>query len=179
MFLHHRHAVHLLAGLTSASLFLAGCGSGERTQGPGPGEEPDTAPPLAPSSLATGKVTATGCWVSWAANSEPDLAGYRVYSVPGDGSTGEERVLLNTDGLVSSTRYGVHGTANSRMQVMVTAVDRSGNESAFSGGLNVVLRDDPLPADQTPDGENAGGQGPATGPGSPDAGPGKEPSDGQ
>ena len=85
---------------------------------------------LISTSLFAGNVT-----VSWDANSESDLAGYKIYygtasgnydKVVNVGNTSSQKIENLTDG---QTYYFV-----------VTAFDASGNESDFSAEVNIVVQ---------------------------------------
>lgn len=96
----------------------------------------DTAPPATPASIATAVVTG-GVRVQWAANSEPDLAGYRVYRA----ATGSGPWTQLTSSLVNAIEY-IDASAPDSVSLWyaVTAVDGVGNESARSSGRQVFLR---------------------------------------
>lgn len=80
---------------------------------------PDTTPPAPPTGLTITNITDTAANVSWSANSEPDLAAYKVYL---DGG------YLTT---TTSTSYYISGlAAASAHTIGVSAYDSSGNESA-------------------------------------------------
>ncbi|GAA0510515.1 hypothetical protein Ade02nite_46150 [Paractinoplanes deccanensis] len=87
----------------------------------------DSAPPAVPAGLKAGagdgKLTLT-----WAANREPDLAGYNVY--PAGGATPLNAALL------TGTSYTVTGLDNgTAYRYQVTAVDTAGNESSLSAAV--------------------------------------------
>ncbi|MEX2645275.1 MAG: S8 family serine peptidase [Gaiellaceae bacterium] len=101
--------------------------------------EPDLTPPAAPSALtATAGVESVS--LDWADNIESDLASYRVYR---DGV----QVVTTTasayadGGLQAGVTYRYH----------VTAVDRSGNESAPSGQASAIPRAAPIVETFAPD----------------------------
>lgn len=77
----------------------------------------------------------TTCWsatLTWSPNSEPDLAGYRVYrcnQLPCGKNSGTA-TLLTTLGKVTS--YNI-GTPSVVQHYIVTAFDTANNESAESG----------------------------------------------
>ncbi len=85
----------------------------------------DTTPPLSPENVSA-LVVNSDIVLSWAANNEIDIAGYRVYY----GSS--SRVYgLPID--VSGTEYSIPGlNTESYYYFAVTAVDLSGNESGYS-----------------------------------------------
>jgi fibronectin type 3 domain-containing protein len=87
---------------------------------------PAPIPPPAPVPAPTQNSVS----LTWDANTEPDLAGYRIYygispgsysQAPGQGSYTASNAF-NVTGLTSGLRY----------YFAVTAIDRSGNESGYS-----------------------------------------------
>jgi hypothetical protein len=94
----------------------------------------DTFPPAAPQGIVAavqpgttpGSVTVE---LSWSINVESDLAGYRVYRSQQDGERG---VLLTPELLPSPAYRDNSAQSGQRYWYTVTAVDRSGNESAPS-----------------------------------------------
>lgn len=96
----------------------------------------DTAPPATPTSVATSVVTG-GVRVQWAANSEPDLAGYRVYRAP----SGSGPWTQLTGSPLNATEYTDTSAPDSvSLWYAVSAEDAIGNESARSSGRQVFLR---------------------------------------
>ena len=87
-----------------------------------------TSPPPPPSGTATGTVT-----VIWNANTEADLQGYRVYV----GTSSGARTQAFDVGNVTSTRLTL--PLGSTYFFVVTAYDKSGNESSPSGELSRSL----------------------------------------
>lgn len=79
--------------------------------------------------------------LSWNANTEPDLAGYKVYIGTASGSYGSPTPV----GIVTS--YTASGLSDGTYFFAVTAVDTSGNESGFSNEVSKTLL---TPADTTP-----------------------------
>jgi len=99
----------------------------------------DTFPPAAPQDLvvAAQPGPAPGTAVvelSWSINLEPDLAGYRVYRNNQQGSRG---TLLTPDLLRSPSYRDTSVEVGQHYWYTVTAVDRSGNESAPSSAVSV------------------------------------------
>lgn len=94
----------------------------------------DTFPPAAPQGIVAaiqpgatpGSVAVE---LSWSINVESDLAGYRVYRSQQDGERG---VLLTPELLPSPAYRDNSAQSGQRHWYTVTAVDRSGNESAPS-----------------------------------------------
>lgn len=87
-----------------------------------------TSPPPPPSGTGTGTVT-----VMWNANTEADLQGYRVYV----GTRSGARTQAFDVGNVTSTRLTL--PLGSTYFFVVTAYDKSGNESSPSGELSRSL----------------------------------------
>jgi fibronectin type 3 domain-containing protein len=95
---------------------------------------PDTTPPAAPSGLSAdaddGKVL-----LDWNNNTEGDLAGYNVYRSTTSGSGYSK---LNGS-LLSSSDYNDTAVTNDiTYYYVVTAVDTSSNESAYSGQVSAT-----------------------------------------
>ncbi len=95
----------------------------------------------------------TACWsatLTWSPNSEPDLAGYRVYKcnqLPCGKNSGTAS-LLTTLGKVNS--YNI-GTPSAVQHYVVTAYDMSNNESAESSVATFTpLATTPQPPPSTP-----------------------------
>jgi hypothetical protein len=109
----------------------------------------DTFPPAAPSGLVAVPVSAVmnngipEVDLSWSANTEPDLAQYRIYRSdvtgnrpmrrigPGGGPTAEI--------IVAPAYRDVHVEAGQTYTYAVTAVDISGNESRRSAEVTVTV----------------------------------------
>lgn len=108
---------------------------------------------------------ANSATITWNANTEPDLAGYKIYygvgtysggtwTTPRSGTnpgTGTGKCGLcgypasfngvnNPISLGKVTTYAVNNLANGRYYFSVTAVDLSGNESAFSGDTTTTYK---------------------------------------
>jgi hypothetical protein len=72
--------------------------------------------------------------LSWSINTEPDLAGYRVYRSEAEGSAGQ---MLTPELLPTPAYRDISVTAGKRYWYTITAVDRAGNESAPSAAIPV------------------------------------------
>jgi hypothetical protein len=97
----------------------------------------DTFPPAAPEGLVVVFVPPVGevpahVELSWAINPETDIAGYNVYRSEQDGVSGTR---LNPELLLTPAFRDMNAVPGHRYLYAVTAVDRSGNESAASAAL--------------------------------------------
>ena len=100
-------------------LFVAGCGSDSPTGV----NVVDTVPPVAVLELEAATVTTTSVQLVWTENTEPDLAGYRVYRSVANGDVslvGVEMAAGFRDGNVE---------AGNVYRYQVGAFDTAGNES--------------------------------------------------
>ncbi|TMQ69860.1 MAG: hypothetical protein E6K81_13955 [Candidatus Eisenbacteria bacterium] len=99
----------------------------------------DASPPAAPTGVAAVKQNGDIVRLTWAPNSEPDLAGYDVYRALSSGGPYEQ---INS-ALVIATQYVDEGlpagTAHAYYQI--AARDGSGNPSARSATATVTLVD--------------------------------------
>jgi len=84
----------------------------------------DTTPPAIPESLS-GTVLEGTVFLAWSPNSEPDLAGYRVYRREGRG----EKVLLTPKPITAPVFKDPQVKPRHTYLYYVTSVDKSGNES--------------------------------------------------
>jgi hypothetical protein len=109
----------------------------------------DTFPPAAPQGIVVVFVPAVGqapahIELSWAINSETDIAGYNVYRSEQEGASGAR---LNPDLLLTPAFRDMNALPGRRYLYTVTAVDRSGNESPASaaapGGFPVETQPAP------------------------------------
>ena len=110
------------AGFAAATIILSGCGLDSATT-------PDTAPPQAPAisqAYAKGNGKAV---VTWSPNTEVDLAGYNVYHV---GPTSKVNAAP-----IQTPYFVDENLPEGAVFYRVTAVDRSGNESAPSAIVRV------------------------------------------
>jgi hypothetical protein len=119
------------SGAVAATLLmLAACGGGESTAD-ATGVPPQTPPP---ASGLSGSLA-----VTWSANTEPDLQGYRVYFGTASGSYAQVKGAGLDAG--SATEFIIRGLqAGSTYYVAVTAYDTSGNESGYSPELVSVAK---------------------------------------
>jgi hypothetical protein len=103
----------------------------------------DNDPPAAPQMLA-GKVDSSGIvTLAWMANTEPDLAGYRVYR----GNSPKEEFVRRGRNLVPVNRYTDTinlNTLTQKVYYKVLAVDKHYNNSAFSQMVE-LSRPDTIP----------------------------------
>jgi hypothetical protein len=101
----------------------------------------DTFPPVAPQGIVAAVLPEASpasvvVDLSWSINVEPDLAGYRVYRSESEDQRGE----LLTPGLLLTPAYRDNSVRGGRRYwFIVTAVDRSGNESAPSRAAAVEI----------------------------------------
>ena len=98
----------------------------------------DTFPPATPQGLVLVLVPAQGgapahVELSWAISPETDLAGYNVYRSGQSGVPGER---LNSELLPTPAFRDMSAVPGRQYVYTVTAVDRSGNESAASDGVS-------------------------------------------
>lgn len=123
----------LLFALASVSAFLVvACSSNSSTPiDPDPGE--DLIPPSAPSHLAVA-VQGNTVHLVWRANVESDLEGYRVYRLS-DGPTAQSLSEVYSAGYYDR----IESTNPMIVEYTVTAFDQSGNESAYSNTVEVLL----------------------------------------
>ena len=109
----------------------------------------DTFPPAAPSGLVAIPIAAVmnngvpEVDLSWSANTEPDLAQYRIYR--GDVTTNQpmHRIAPASDSaaesIVAPAYRDLHVQAGQTYTYAVTAVDTSGNESRRSAEVTVTI----------------------------------------
>jgi hypothetical protein len=99
----------------------------------------DLFPPAAPQGLVAALLPGSGPGaflvdLSWSINLETDLAGYRVYRSEQEGTRGQ---LLTPDLLPTPAVRDTSVEPGHRYWYTVTAVDRTGNESAPSAAVVV------------------------------------------
>lgn len=107
--------------LAAAALGVAGCNDSSSPR--------DVTPPAAPRGLysVTGDKSVT---LNWLANTEGDLAGYRVYEAP---CASGSNCPYDRIGATAATQFVANGLTNGVTRYYaVSAVDASGNESPLS-----------------------------------------------
>lgn len=127
MTLRHRKG-SLFVGSALLAIGLLGCGD---DSGPTGNQIIDTTPPAVPSGL---EVAANGesLQLSWAPNSDADLAGYIVESSPDRGTTWIEETAVLTEATFTDTFA-------SRADYRVRARDLTGNTSAPSAEATFLI----------------------------------------
>jgi hypothetical protein len=107
----------------------------------------DAVAPVAPANVLA-SAGQSRVWVSWRTNSEPDIAGYRVYyraaiaGPPWDGTAAVEGAASPVS--VTGTNCLLRGlTLGTNYFVSVAAVDTTGNESALSPAISVTTSQQP------------------------------------
>ncbi len=101
----------------------------------------DTTAPAAPTGLAVQQSGQNALALTWAQNTEPDLAGYRVYRAL---TPGGPYTLLNPGALITATTF-TDGSIqlDTRYYYAVTAVDASGSESPKSAEASGLVASPP------------------------------------
>ncbi|GAA3751698.1 hypothetical protein [Terriglobus aquaticus] len=101
----------------------------------------DVFPPGVPNGLLAvsfpSETGASRVSLSWEPNSEPDVVGYRVYRAIGAGAFVRASGAADVPGVTFEDTAANGLPAGSRVRYAVTAVDRSGNESARSAVTSV------------------------------------------
>lgn len=136
--------IHSAWMLLVTLVVLTGCGSDESNSPLNP-NPPDEAPPLAPMGVGVLEQASSKYVIGWTENGEPDLAGYRVYLRDTTDPIGSYRCLTGTTPQRQS-KFVFGGVVGRRYELRVTAVDRSGNESAWSETFELTFA--PTTADQ-------------------------------
>jgi fibronectin type 3 domain-containing protein len=103
----------------------------------------DIFPPASPKNVVAIAVPATGDTtahfeLSWNIGSEPDLAGYYVYRMEGSNPS-DRGTRLTHELLLTPAFRDLTAAPGRRYTYCVTSVDRTGNESAPSDAVTVVL----------------------------------------
>lgn len=146
----HRRTI-LSAALAAVILLAAGCSQDDGTQssrlvGPdNPQAIPGPRPPATPSGLFASSVTATGFELTWSANVETDLAGYRIYVYQPSPARENAYLLLNPDALIPTNHYCYAGSTVDGVWIKVSAVNTQDEESQLSEVLVVLFSQRTLP----------------------------------
>ncbi|MDZ4805843.1 MAG: hypothetical protein SGI90_13370 [Candidatus Eisenbacteria bacterium] len=121
---------HTTGFLALAVTALIGCGTETASI-------PDTAPPLAPELLSGYSKTEGLVVLNWSPNVESDLAGYQIYEVG----------VTDPIGFAPAGSRGVsfESSLAGPTPFRITAIDRSGNESAPSRIMAVEYAAPPTP----------------------------------
>lgn len=83
--------------------------------------------------------------ITWTPNTEPDLAGYKIYMGTATGQYG----LPQDVGNVTSRTITLTPTTGATYYFALTAYDTSGNESGYSDEVSVFIPDATAPAKPT------------------------------
>jgi fibronectin type 3 domain-containing protein len=131
-----KRSMLIVLALLLAPFVLTGCGN-DKTTSPII-ETPDTVPPAAPATRVS-RSDYGFATVMWQRNTEADLAGYYVYQYNPTPDSEKSYQRLNTQ-TYTGTGYKVEGlTPGMTYYFKITAVDRSGNESAYSATLPLTV----------------------------------------
>src|SRR5688572_19788309 len=103
----------------------------------------DTTPPSAPTGLAA-ENAGGGIRITWFSNTEPDLAGYKVYRSDTEG--GEYFALNGGSAVAGGSFLDTSAEVGATYFYKITAVDTSGNESGQSGAAGATRTVDAAPA---------------------------------
>ena len=95
-------------------------------------------------ALFPAHLSASSLTLAWDPNTEPDLAGYKVYY--GTGS-GDYDVVIDVGDVIQYTVWSLE--PETRYYLTLTAYDTSWNESDFSWEVSAITGDDPPPPVQT------------------------------
>ena len=121
----------------ATTVILVACGGGGDGGTPNASAMPSTATSPAPQSISTSPAPQSSASVTlaWNPNTEPDLAGYKIYEATSPGSYGAAIATLP----VNATSFVATGLQPGVTYFFViTAYDTSGNESARSPELSAT-----------------------------------------
>ncbi len=93
----------------------------------------DLTPPSPPVNVVS-RADGNSVNITWNGNTEPDLAGYDVYSVMQDGTKNKI-----SSSIVTAANYTIANLSEGRYTFEVTAVDTSNNESGYSNGSSANI----------------------------------------
>jgi len=94
----------------------------------------DRFPPAVPAGIAAAAAP-NSIEISWEGNTEPDLAGYRIYRATGAGP------FEKLGEMVATPSYSDHGVEHGKTyRYAVSALDKTGNESARSEPVEATLQ---------------------------------------
>jgi hypothetical protein len=113
------------------ALVVAGCGSDETTSPP-TATPTDEAPPLAPTGVGVASQFVTKFQIDWNDNVEPDLLGYRVYLYDPSPLRADAFIPLVQGDPLPTSEMVLAGERGTTYTFRVSAIDVSGNESAWS-----------------------------------------------
>jgi hypothetical protein len=157
-----RHPIRLSL-LTLAMILavtLCGCGS-DSSNSPFNPNTTDQAPPLPPGGARIDWQMQGKFALAWNRNTEPDLAGYRVYLYSPDPERSNAYTCMSGAALLTKSTFTIAWTGQTSYIFRVTAVDASGNESPMSEQLTYQYptTTGTLPSDQgnQGDGGSSGG----------------------
>ena len=127
-----RKTLTLFALVAAVALVVIGCSSNSTSPvDPDPGQ--DLTPPASPSSL-WGQAAGSRVSLTWRQNTESDMGGYLIYRMV-DSTSWEIHSASDTARFVDTIQSeGLHIA-----KYRVSAVDRSGNESAYSVTVEVLI----------------------------------------
>lgn len=134
-----------LIWIAASALLVALAGCGGSSSPVSPTSSLDSAPPSAPTGL-TVALNGGARALNWAPNAEPDLGSYQVYQYSPSPTRDNAYVLVATVG-VGTTQWDLPQVGSEvSTYFKISAVDQTGNRSAQSAPLAVVL----LPHDLGP-----------------------------
>jgi len=116
-----------------ACALIAGCGSDDNPVTPTPSND---APILPPQNVIASRSTNGSVMVSWTANTQSNLLGYKVYRHDVDNSA----ILTLTPTPITVTHYEDATATNGTYEYRVTSVSSKGDESGFAT-QTIVVRD--------------------------------------
>jgi hypothetical protein len=102
-------------------------------------------------ALFPGRLSASSLTLAWDSNTEPDLAGYKVYYGT---QSGDYDVAIDVGDAIQYTVWGL--APETRYYLALTAYDTSWNESDFSWEVSAITGDDPDPTPISDSGGDGG-----------------------